>query len=544
MKRESLRFSLLICLVISLLVMAGCGQGDTNTSAVDNNPQTGGVLRYPLLDDPVSLDPAKFSDELSIDVGKEIFDGLVDLDSSTNKVIAAHAEKWDIKDNKVFTFHLRQGAKFHNGKEVTAEDFKYSFERLLDPQIASEVGWVLAGVKGAEDRMAGKAKDTVGIKVIDKYTMEITIESADPAFLSMMTSPVAVVVDKETLEKAQTGGKTFAATGAGPEVVVGTGPFKLSQWVPKNVIKLVRNEEYYGRKAYLDGVDFRIIPDETTTLNEFRAGNIDFTDRVPPGQAKVVEQEFSNQVIRNSLCQIEFYGLNTTLEPFNNVKIRQALNFAVDKEGIIKAVMEGIGVSAKGVLPPGLPEYSENLKGYAYDPAKAKALLTEAGFPEGKGLKEIELTYNNNRETNQKIAEAVQAQLKEIGVKVKLNGVPLPSFKDELFNGKLSFYRMGWVADYLDAGYFLNPLFRSEGEMNLSKYANPAVDKLLAEVQSVTDEQQRAKLYRQVEQMIVNDAPVLFLYHPGSIYLKGKNVNGIKGNPLDLIQLSNVWISK
>jgi len=544
MKRKSLLVSLLICLGISLLLTAGCGQGNTSTTAVDNNPQTGGVLRYPLLDDPASLDPAKFSDELSIDVGKEIFDGLVDIDSSTNKVVAAHAEKWDVKDNTVFTFHLLQGAKFHNGKEVTAEDFKYSFERLLDPQIASEVGWVLAGVKGAEDRMSGKAEDTEGIKVIDKYTLEITLESAAPAFLSMMSSPVAVVVDKASVEKAQTGGKAFAATGAGPEVVVGTGPFKLSQWVPKNVIKIVRNDEYYGRKAYLDGVDFRIIPDETTTLNEFRAGNLDFTDRIPPGQVKVVEQEFSNQVIQNSLCQVEFYGLNTTQEPFNNVKLRQALNFAVDREGIIKAVMEGIGVPAKGVLPPGLPEYSETLKGYAYDQAKAKSLLAEAGYPEGNGLKEIELTYNNNRETNQKIAEAVQAQLKEIGVKVKLRGVPLPSFKDELFNGNLSFYRMGWVADYLDAGYFLNPLFRSEGEMNLSKYANPEVDKLLAKVQSVTDEQQRAKLYQQAEQMIVDDAPVLFLYHPNSMYLKGKNVYGIKGNPLDLIQLSNVWISK
>lgn len=545
MKKKSMVYLGLIGLVISLLLLTGCGKGGSEPTAAGSNPSNGGVLRYPLLDDPASLDPAKFGDELTVDVGKEIYDGLVDIDFNTNKVVPAHAESWDIKDNKIYTFKLRPGAKFHNGNEVTAEDFKYSFERLLDPAEASVVGWLLDGVKGASDRMAGKVKDTEGIKVVDKYTLEIILDQPSSAFLSRLAHPGAGVVDRKTIEKAKTEGKVFGATGAGADVVIGSGPFKLSRWVPKNTVKIVRFDEYYGRKAYLDGVEFRIIPDETTTLNEFRAGNLDFTDRIPPGQAGIIKTEFPDQVISDKQWRIDFFVINLNTVPFkDNVKLRQALNFAIDREGIIKAVFEGLGVPAGGIIPPGMAEYNEALKGYTFDRDKAKALLSAAGYPAGKGLGAIEIAYANNRETNQKIAEAVQAQLKEIGIDVKLRGLPLPTYQAEVGSGNLSFFKLGWAADALDAGCILSPLFKTGSSENMSNYSDPEVDRLLEAAQIAAHEQERIRLYREAEQKIVDDAPLMLLFHPVSLSLKGKNVQGLGANPMDVLKLSDVWISQ
>lgn len=542
--RKNKKVFLLIAVIsiVSLLLVNGCGNKKPNSemAADPKNPISGGLLRCALLDDPASLDPASFDEELGIEVGKEIYDGLVDIDFASNKIIPAHAEKWDNKDNRIYTFYLKKGTKFHNGKEVTAEDFKYSFDRLLDPATAAKVSWLLEQVKGAAARISGKAASTEGLRVIDKYTLEITLEKPSPGFLSMLAQPGAAVVDRDTVEKAK---RAFNSTGAKPDVVVGSGPFKLSQWEPKNVIKLVRNEDFYGRKAYLDGINFRIIPDETTTLNEFRAGNLDFIDRVPPGQGSLVEKEFAGQVKQNGKWDIVFYGFNMTKAPYKgNLKLRQALNYAVDREGIIKAVLEGLGEPAKGVIPPGMAEYNKDLKGYTFDPSKASALLAEAGYPNGQGLPELELSYNNNRETNQKIAEAVQAQLKEIGVRVKLNGVPLPVYQQAVGGGNYSLFRMGWSADTLDAGSILYPLFSSKAK-NFLNYASPEVDRLLDEVQTVTDDVYRIRLYREIEQKVVQDAPAIWLFHSVSLYLKGKNINGIIENPMDRVPLSSVWIS-
>ncbi len=539
-KNQKLSLFILVCFTLFTVLSAGCGNSQVSSvPSTGGQPKTGGILRYPLLDDPLSLDPANFNEELGINVGKEIYDGLVDLDLEKNEIVPAHAEKWDIKDNKVFTFYLRKGAKFHNGKEVTAEDFKYSFDRLLNPDTGSTVAWLLENVKGAQERMAGKTTDTEGIKVIDTYTLEITLASPSPSFLSWLAHPGTAVVDRETVEKA---GKDFKSTGAKPEVVVGTGPFKLSLWKPKYAIKLVRNEEYYGRKAYLDAVEFKIVPDPTTMLNEFRAGNLDLIDIIPPGQARLVEKEFPDQVIKQTIWNVEFFGLNVGKSPFkDSPKLRQALNYAVDRDGIIRAVLEGNGVPAKGVLPPGMAEYNDNLKGYTYDPVKAAALLAEAGYPEGRGLPELEIAYNVH-EKNQKLAEALQAQLKEIGVKTKLKGMPLPVYQREVGTGNLVMFKLAWSADSLDAGCILTPMFSSRAG-NFFSYGNSEVDRLLVEAQSNPDTNERIKLYRQAEQIIVDETPAIWLFHPVNLYLKADNIQGVKTNAMDIIPLSDIWIS-
>lgn len=529
----------LLCFFVLALLLAGCGEAKVaQKQDSSRQPVSGGTLRYSLLDDPVSLDPANFNDELSMNVGKEIFEGLVDFDYSTKKIIPAHAEKWDVKDNQIYTFYLHKGAKFQNGREVTAEDFKYSFDRLLDPTTEALAAWIFENVKGAADRMSGKAKDTVGIKAIDQYTLQIALEKPYNGFLFRLTHPGASVVDREIVDRA--GGK-FGNLGAKPEEVVGTGPFKLAQWQPKSAIKLVRNNHYYGQQAYLEGIEFRIIADETTTLNEFRAGNLDLIDRIPPGQKSLVEKEFAGQTASGTIWEVQFYGFNMAKPPFNNnVKLRQALNYAIDREGIIKAVLEGTGIPAGTVLPPDVPEHDSSLKGYGYDQAKASALLAEAGYPGGKGLPELEITYNS-RETNQKIAEAVQAQWQQIGFKTKLKPLPLPDFKKEVGNGNFTIFRYGWSADYPEPDSILYPLFSSKAG-NLFSYANPEVDSLLDKAQAASD-QERVALYREAERKITADAPVVLLYHPTNSYLRATNVHGFETNLVGLVTFNKIWIS-
>ncbi len=537
------KFRLLVsvCLIMSLFLFTGCAKKKVaqEQTAGSGQPKAGGIFRCALLDDPASLDPANFNEELGIQVGKELYDGLVDFDFKTNQVIPAHAEKWENIDNRVFIFHLKKGTKFHNGKEVTAEDFKYSFDRLLNPKTASEVAWLMQNVKGAAARLSDQAEGTEGLKVIDRYTLQITLEQPYTAFLTLLTHPGAGVVDKETVEKA---GSAFAAAGATYDMVIGSGPFRLFQWTPKNMIKIVRSENYYGRKAWLEGIEFHIIPDETTTLNEFRTGSLDFIDRIPPGQKTVVEKEFPGQVLRNCMWDIEFYGFNMTRAPYkDNMKLRQALNYAIDREGIIKAVLEGNGEPAKGVLPPGMTEYDKNLKGYSYDPVKASALLAEAGFPGGKGLRELELAYNE-RETNRKIAEAIQAQLLKIGIRAKLKGMPLPVYKREVGTGNAGMFRLSYSADFQDADSIFYPLFSSKSG-NFFHYANSEVDRILDEARAEKDPQKRVQMYRLAEQKIVDDAPIIWLFHSVRIYVKAKNVQGIETSPMNIIPLSRVWIS-
>lgn len=530
----------LFCFFVFALLSAGCGDAKVaKQQESSRGPESGGTLRYSLLDDPLSLDPANFNDELSLNVGKEIFDGLVDFDYRTKNIVPAHAEKWDVQENRIYTFYLRKDAKFQNGRDVTAEDFKFSYDRLLDPKTEAMAAWIFENVQGAAERMAGKAQDTSGIEVIDKYTLRITLENPYNGFLFRLTHPGASVVDRETV--TGTAGN-FGRLGAKPEEVVGTGPFKLAEWQPKSAIKLVRNNDYYGRQPYLDGIEFRIIADETTTLNEFRAGNLDLIDRIPPGQKSLVEQEFAGQTAAGTIWGVEFYGFNMAKAPFNsNVKLRQALNYAIDRDGIIKAVLEGNGTPAGTALPPEVPEHDAALKGYGYDQSRAAALLAEAGYPGGQGLPEVEITYNN-RETNQKIAEAVQAQWQQIGFKTKLKPLPLPDFQKEVGSGNFTIFRLGWSADYPEPDSILYPLFSSKAG-NLFSYANPEIDNLLDQAQAASD-QERIALYREAEQKITDDAPVVWLFNPGNFYLKAKNVQGFETNFMGLVTFNKIWIAK
>lgn len=474
-------------------------------------PRAGGVFRWPSISDPPTLDPAHVVDTTSDRVVRFLFSGLVDMDLKTFKPIPSIAERWTIsRDGKVYTFYLRPGVKFQPpvNREVTAEDFKYTFTRYLNPKTKTENTWVLEDIKGAKAMMNGEATTLEGVKVIGPYTLQITLESPFAPFLSKMVLSNTFVVPWEEAEKW---GDAFT------EHPCGTGPFKFVEWIHDVHVKVARFDDYFKGKPYLDAIEFRIIPEEATRLAEFQAGNLEVVD-IPFGMIKTLQTDtkWKDMVVIYPMLGVYYVGLNMEKEPFkDNKKLRQAFNYAVDRKGICEILREGAALPAKGFSPPSLPGFDPTIEGYTYNPEKAKQLLAEAGYPGGKGLPEITYWHNAPSETHSAIAQYIQANLRDIGVTVNINTMDWAAYIQFCQEGKPQMFRMGWLADYPDPDDFLWVNFHSVNigpRGNYSRYSNPRVDALLSLAQEIADWKQRVKLYSEAERILIDDAPVLFVY--------------------------------
>jgi peptide/nickel transport system substrate-binding protein/oligopeptide transport system substrate-binding protein len=537
--RSVLFFALLA--VMSLL-LTGCGSesGLKRELAGSDRPRPGGVFRFGMTVEAQSLDPAHFYEASGIEIGKEIYDGLVAYDRGL-QLVPAHAERWENRDNMTFIFHLKKGTKFHNGREVTAADFKYSLERLLDPKTKSEISGMLLAVEGAGARLAGKTEEISGIKVKGPYTLEIKLEKPFAGFLYVLAHPGTSVVDRQSVEAA---GSDFGTPAASPDTVVGSGPFKFKGWQPALEVSLVRNDAYYGYKPYLDEIEYKFFKEESTVLNEYRAGGLDFVDRLPPGLVKHTVSRYPGLTRRTEQLSEYFYAFNMDKPPFkDNLKLRQAISAAVDRNAIA-TMLEGEAVPATGVVPRGISAAAD-VTGLGGDRRIAAQLLAEAGYPGGQGLGQIELKYNIS-EVNQKVAEIVQEQLRGMGISLKLVGMEPGAFINDLVNGNTQMFRFGWGADYPDPDSFLYPLYHSGqiGNNNLSFYSNQAVDDLLDKARGEQDAGKRLELYRRAEAKIIADMPAVYLYSGVETDLLSRRVRGMAVNKLDLKPMDRVWLTE
>lgn len=512
------------------------------------SPRRGGTYQFSLgPSDPPSLDPAHVTDTTSHAVVSELFDGLVEFDPQM-RVRPAIAERWEIAaDGRTYRFFLRKGVRFQNGREVSAEDFRYSFLRVLDPKTKSERTWILDRLEGATDFLGGKTADVQGIRVRDRYTLELRLGERFPPFLALLAYPAAMVVPREAVEQA---GADFSTR------PVGTGPFRLTEWRRDDRLVLTANPDYFRGRPHLDRIVFRIIPEDLTRLQEFKAGTLHHSD-VPAGlyQSIVADPALRGRLHSQSILGIQAVRLNVEVPPFaGNRKLRQAFNHAVDKEAFARVIMEGRVKPAAGILPPGMPGYSGGLAGYPFDRARAGQLLAEAGFPEGKGLPPLALHYNTSL-TNRRLAEFVQAQLAEVGVKVELAALDWPAYLKLVDAGQTQMHRMGWIADYPDPENFLTVLFHSRNigaRGNTSRYRNPEVDALLDRADRTMGEAERVRLYQQAERRIVEDAPWIFLNYYSTDLLVHPAVRNLleQLSPMDssptvsLVQMRLVWLAE
>jgi len=500
----------------------------------------GGMYRRALANNPATLDPAFVSDIYSRTVVVQISKGLVQFDAHLNP-IPAIAEFWEAsRDGRLWTFTLRQGVQFHHGREVTAQDFVYSFTRLLSPNARGPVTEFFRQIQGADEFIQGKVAEVQGLKALDRYTLQIALKEPFAPSLTVLGLANAAVVPQEEVERL---GDRFA------QVPVGAGPFKLVRWEPGQEIVLEAHAQYYEGRPFLDTVVFKIGGMFEQTFAQFLAGNLDEAI-IPSGKTEEVysdPQYRKYQFLRRPTLGLLFIGFNTQVTPFDDKRVRQAFNYAVNKEAIVREITKMGSLPANGTLPPGMPGHDPDLRGYYYNPVKAKQLLAEAGYPNGAGFPRVQLWTASKAENTKAELAAYQKYLAELGVTVDIHFVDeWTRYTDMLERGQLQMFRYAWYADFPDPDSFFFPLLHSAGQPNYMVYRNARVDQVLEQAREETDYAQRIKLYRQAERIVMEDAPWITQHNHIFEYLYQPYVQGVEVSLLGdrWIPMNKIWLKR
>ena len=509
---------------------------DTTDSA---EPLEGGRF-VRLYVDPPTLDPHLTTDATSAQVIVEIFGGLVTIDRNLD-VVPDLAESWDISaDGRVYTFRIRPDAVFHDGKPVTAEDVRWSLERVTDPLTeAPNVDQYLGDIVGVDAKLAGDVLEISGVQVINGRTIEITIDASKSFFLAKMTYPTAFVLDRENIE-------------ANPKNWFrkpnGTGPFKMTEYKVGETLILSRHDAYHLGSAKVAEVE--MILSGGTSMLMYENDEIDIAGVGLADLDRLLEpsHNLNAELTRAAPSfSVQYIGLNVNEPPLDDVKVRQALNLAIDKREIATIVLGDQVVPAKGILPPGFPGFSESVSGYKFDPIKAKQLLLESKYGNDlDNLPPITITTPGSFGANVSLdMEVVLAMWeKNLGITTEFQQTEFATFLKDLNKRRFQMFDIGWIADYPDPENFLDILFYSDSSNNHTNYNNPEVDALLEKARVETDETLRFSIYNEVEQTILDDAPWIPLWYSGERYLLVKpNVHDYLLTPLIIPKLRHVFLT-
>ncbi|RJP67907.1 MAG: ABC transporter permease subunit [Candidatus Abyssobacteria bacterium SURF_17] len=495
---NKLRLAILFAAVLAALTLS-CGGVQRDFSA----------LELTLTQDPTSLDPAMIVDVAGGSVAAKLFNGLVRFDGQMN-VVSDIASAWKIADDgRTYVLSLRRDVRFHNGRRVTAHDIKYSFERVLSPDSGSRRKWLFEPVLGARNFMEGRADSVAGIRVIDDFTVKITLERPLAVFLGFLAMPNAYIVPQEEVEHW---GKDFS------DHAVGTGPFVLAEWKHDDLIRLRRNEDYFGERARVESVNYRVLPEEFTRVAEFEAGNLDIIE-VPTAEfARLASDPMWRGHMKSRIGLNTYYlGFNCRRPPMDNPAFRRAVNMAIDRQKIVDVVLQRRARLAAGPIPPELPGHNPELAGYPYEPETARQMLESLG----EARHPLKLFQSADRRALE-ITEAIQYYLEKAGLDVDIVQLEWTAFKQAVNDGEADLFLLSWYADYPDAENFLFPVFHSSNwgaSGNRSFYQNPAFDALIERAQREPDVDKRLSLYQEAEAMVFHDAPWAFLWHQTDYFL-------------------------
>ncbi len=501
-------------------------------------PRYGGTYHKALWQEPLTLDPAFLTDVYATSVAQQVFDGLVQFDVNLN-VVPSIAKSWEAsRDGLVWSFYLRQGVKFHHGREVHADDFVYTFTRILDPRTVSPRAWLFERVQGAAKFRAGEADHVEGLQALDAYTLQITLSQPYAPFITLLGMAQAQVVPPEEVQRL---GAEF---GRRP---IGAGPFRFVNWVAGEEITLEANEAYYEGRPFLDHLHYRIMTNYQNILVEFAKGVLEDVDLTLTSQEGTpLSRDPRFRFVRKPLLTTAFLWLNTGQGPLSKREVRQAINHAIDRETMISTIRQNRHVQARGILPLGMPGYRPDLAGYAYDLSRARQLLAEAGYPEGEDLPPLELWTSSKNTAVLQEHEAIKRDLERLGIRVELfMAENWKQYTTEVLGKRPgAMYRYSWFADFPDPDNFLFSLFHSQSPDNYANYSNPTVDRLLEQARSEGDYLKRIGLYRQAEELIMADAPVVNLMYYTGEYLFQPYVQGIELNALGAhyIPMQKIWL--
>lgn len=497
-------------LAAAAVLIAACGGQEKNTAA--SAPAADTVTRNNVTE-PQSLDPHQITGVPEINVVRDLLEGLVETDGK-GAVIPAAAESWESGDNKVWTFKLREGLKWSNGEPLTAEDFVYSWRRLVDPKTASQYATYLqaAKIENIDEILKGeKSPDTLGVKAVDPQTLQITLTAAVPYFPQMLYHAATKPVHRATVEK-------HGVKWTQPENFVGNGPYVMKNWVVNERIELEKNPQYRdAANVKINKVVFLPIGSQTDDVARYEAGEVDITDALPPEMYAKLQEKYPQELKRSPYLCTYYFEINNQKAPFDDVRVRKALSLALDRETIAAKVLgrgeePAYNLTRAGTagFVPYVPEWSK--LDQAARVAEAKKLLAEAGYSESKPLT-FSFLYNTS-EQHKKIAVAAASMWQQaLGfVKVNLENQEWKTYLDSRRNGNYQIARASWCGDYNEPSTFLNTL-QSANSSNRAFYKNADYDALLAKtLQADIDDKERTRLYTQAEAQIDKDSAVIPVY--------------------------------
>ncbi len=570
-------------LFVFIVCFLSCSSGSSDNSAKTDQVQKeapggkfyGGVFKMNETEYFRSLFPLNITETIGNRITNQLYEGLVMFSQKDLTPQSALAESWNIsEDGKTYTFKLRKGVKFHDdpcfsdgkGREVTAQDFKYCLDQLCSFDVNNQgYEFYKEHIVGAREQYeASKNKETKspgasGIKVLDKYTLQIEIEEPFSGFLGKLALPFAYCYPKEAFDEYGIEMRTK---------VVGTGPFTLKAIRENSTVILVKNTNYWGKDEhgnqlpYLDGIRWSFLGDQKSELLEFKKGNLDMVFRLPlemvheiiddKGNLKEDYKEYQFQ--EQPSMSVYYYGFKCSEGRFaDNKALRQAFNYAIDRQRIVDYTVKGAGIpGVHGIVPPSFAGFKkENVKGYSFDPVKAQKLMAEAGYPNGKGFEELTLQINSGGTRNEQIAEAIQKMISEnLNIDIKITKMPFAQHLEATETSKTEFWRAGWNADYPDPENFLNLVngqnipakLTDKSYINTTRYNNPKFNELYNKALETIDLQERSRIYEQADQMMIDDAPIIPIYYYKDRRLLQQNVRNFHQNSMEYRNLRDVYM--
>ncbi|MCD1641692.1 ABC transporter substrate-binding protein [Aurantimonas coralicida] len=505
----------------------------------DPDAKQGGNIVITYKDDVATLDPAIGYDWQNWSMIKSLFDGLMDYVPGTTELRPGLAESYEIsEDGQTFIFKLRSGVKFHNGREMTAEDVKFSLDRVTAPATQSPGAGFFGMIDGYEAVAAGEADSLSGVTVVDPTTVEIKLSRPDATFLHVMALNFASVVPEEAVAEH---GADF---GKNP---VGTGAFKLGEWALGQRVVFTRNEDYWrDGLPYLDQITFEIGQEPIVALLRLQSGEVDIPgDGIPPAkfQEVMADPEQKARVVEGGQLQTGYITMNVEIPPFDQKGVREAVNMAINKDRVVQMI-NNRALPANQPLPPSMPGYDESYEGYAYDVDAAKAKLAEAGFPDGF---DTEL-FVMNTDPNPRIAQAIQQDLSQIGIRAEIqslaqaNVIAAGGEKDAapmIWSGG-----MAWIADFPDPSNFYGPILGCAGAVpggwNWSWYCNEELDKRATEADSIVDparQEERSQMWSKIYTDIMADAPWVPVFNEQRFTMKSPRMGGADNLYVDPVHI-------
>lgn len=514
---------------------------DTAASSSDAGPKQGGVFNT-LWSDPPTLDPHLVTDGTSYGIVIEIFSGLVRLGSNpSNPFEPDLAESWQVLEGgTVYEFKLRNGLTFSNGDPVTAQDFKWSFERAAHPDTASTVAEEFLGdIVGIQEIVDGTATTAEGIEVVDERTLRLTIDAPKAYFIAKLTYPTAFVVNKDNVESL---GRNWT------DEPVSTGPFTLKEYRIGQRIRLSRNDNFWDRAAYLDEVVFNLAGGVAMAMYEN-----DEIDVTGVGLADLERVQDPTEDLNKDLVEVppnfavSYVGFNINEAPFDDPAFRQALNHAVDKQLIADQVFSNLVKPAYGIIPPGFPGYSSEIQGLEFDPELAQDLLNQSAYADPSSRPRIVLTVPGTGGSPGLTTEVVADMWRQtLGIEIEIQQVEWATYIQDLHRGRLQAWSgLSWQADYPDPQTFIDVLFRSSSAINYGGYANDQVDDYVVSAQTEQDATKRVQYYNDAEQIVVSEAAWLPLWWGvDSKALVKPWVQDYAFSSLTIAKFKDVWLDK